>query len=334
MADQYEVIIIGGGPGGLTAGLYCGRARLKTLLLEKGVMGGQIITSNQVEDYPGFDLITGADLIERMEQQARKTGIEIQTRTVSGVGADGDAFIVETGGGTLRARALIIAAGGSARHLEVPGEQEFSAKGVTYCAICDAPLFRGKTVCVVGGGDSAAEESDVVAKYAQKVYVIHRGERLRSQKILQERMVANPKIAVLFNTVVKRIEGGEVVERIQLQDVKTKQERALACQGVFIAIGFDPNTGFFKMPIAKDARGYLLTDTVMQTSVPGIFAVGDVRSQLCKQVTNSTGDATTAAIAAEKYLNGTLQPAHGSLGLFVQSARGRERAAATAQHKE
>jgi len=316
--EEYDVVIVGGGPAGLTAGLYCGRARLKTVLLEKGPMGGQIIASNQVEDYPGFDLITGTDLIQRMEEQAKKSGLEIQYRRVTNIWVDGDWRVVETADGRLRAKAVIIAAGGSPRKLQVPGEQELSGKGVTYCAICDAPLFRDKVVCVVGGGDSAVEEATMVSKYASKVYVIHRRSSLRAQKVLQERLFNDPKIEMIWDTVVEAIGGHEAVEWMRLRHVKTGQTRTLACQGAFIAIGFEPNSNLFRDPIKRDARGYLVTDSVMQTTIPGIFAVGDVRSQLCKQVTNACGDATTAAIAAEKSIHGTLASAvaHETLGTF------------------
>lgn len=325
MADLFDVLIVGGGPGGLTAGLYCARARLRTLLVDKGPLGGQIIASNQVEDYPGFELITGAELIERMEQQARKAGLEIQYRTVTSIRSEGPAHAAETGEGPLKARTVILAAGGSARRLGVPGEQELSGKGVTYCAICDAPLFRGKTVCVVGGGDSAAEEATMVSKYAAKVYLIHRRDRLRAQKILQERLVADPKIEIRWDTVIERIEGADAVSRVILRHVKTQQSLTLDVEGVFVAIGFEPNAKLFGAgpAVQTDARGYVLTDSVMQTSRPGVFAIGDVRSQLCKQVTNACGDGTTAAIAAQKYLEGALsQVAHGSLGLFIDHHKG------------
>lgn len=302
MNDQFDLIIIGGGPGGLTAGLYGARANLKTLVLERYLPGGQLANTELVEDYPGFESILGPDLAAKMEAHARHFGMEIQTTDVSGIRCEGDIRIVETEAETYHARAVIVATGGSPVLLGVPGEKEFAGKGVSYCAICDGAFFKNQVIAVVGGGDAAVEEAGFLTKYGSKVYIIHRRDKFRAQKIIQTRAFENPKIEVIWDTVVTAIQGQDKVEHILLRHTRTGRQSELAVGAVFVFIGFHPNNQILPAGVKLDENGYILTDTHMQTSIPGIFAVGDVRQQLARQVTNAVGDGTTAAIAADKYI--------------------------------
>ncbi len=304
---DYNVIIVGAGPAGLTAALYAGRSMLRTVVLEAGVPGGELLRTETIEDYPGFEHIEGWDLAQRFENHARKFGAEFRTGgrvTAVRKGDDGN-FDVETEEGDhFRAPAVIVTAGGTPVLLNVPGEIEYAGKGVSYCAICDGAFFKGHTIAVVGGGDAAAEESDFLTRYAEKVYLIHRRDELRASAILQQRLKANPKIEVIWDTVVTSVEGDEkgLVHALRLRNVKTGAERCLDATGLFVFIGFRPNTGIVEAHVDHDEMGYLRTDINMQTSLGGLFAAGDVRAQLTRQVTTAAGDGTTAAIAAEKYL--------------------------------
>ncbi len=303
---DYEVVIVGAGPAGLCAGMYAGRAMLKAVVIERGASGGELLNTEIIEDYPGFEHIDGWDLAQKFESHALKFGVEIHRKTVETVRKlDAGTFETVTDGGDVyRSPAVIATAGGTPIKLGVPGELEFAGKGVSYCAICDGAFFRGHTIAVIGGGDAAAEESDFLTRYAEKVYLIHRREELRASKILQKRVFENPKIVPIWNTVVERIDADEqgLVNNIVLRDTRTAETRNLAATGVFIFIGFRPNTGIIEGHINHDASGYLTTDANMETSIRGLFAAGDLRSQLTRQVTTAVGDATTATIAAEKYL--------------------------------
>ena len=304
---EYDVIIVGAGPAGLTAALYAGRSMLRTVVLEAGVPGGELLRTETIEDYPGFEHIEGWDLAQRFENHARKFGAEFRTGgRVTGVrkGDDG-LFDVDTEeGDRFRAPTVIVTAGGTPVLLNVPGEIEYAGKGVSYCAICDGAFFKGHTIAVVGGGDAAAEESDFLTRYADKVYLIHRRNELRASGILQQRLLANPKIEVIWDTVVTAVEGDAkgLVHALRLRNLKTGAERSLAATGLFVFIGFRPNTSIVEAHVDNDEMGYLRTDANMQTSLGGLFAAGDVRAQLTRQVTTAAGDGTTAAIAAEKYL--------------------------------
>jgi len=286
--------------------MYAGRAMLKAVVIERGASGGELLNTEIIEDYPGFEHIDGWDLAQKFESHALKFGVEIHRKTVETVRKlDAGTFETVTDGGDVyRSPAVIATAGGTPIKLGVPGELEFAGKGVSYCAICDGAFFRGHTIAVIGGGDAAAEESDFLTRYAEKVYLIHRREELRASKILQKRVFENPKIVPIWNTVVERIDADEqgLVNNIVLRDARTAETRNLAATGVFIFIGFRPNTGIIEGHINHDASGYLTTDANMETSIRGLFAAGDLRSQLTRQVTTAVGDATTATIAAEKYL--------------------------------
>jgi len=302
---QYDVIIIGAGPAGLTAALYAGRARVKTVLLERGAPGGQLLNTDAIEDYPGFDHITGVELAQRMADQVTKFGVDLETTGVTGIRSRGNKKVVETENGTFTADFVILTAGGSPKKLGIPGEEEYQGRGVSQCAVCDGAFFKEQEVAVIGGGDAAVEEGVFLTRYCKKVYIIHRREEFRAQAILVEAARSNPKVEMITNTVVTEVSGVDSeVTGITLKDLKTGQTRPLPVTGVFVFIGFVPNTQFFDRHehVEHDPLGFLMTDATMQTSVPGVYAAGDVRSQLTRQITTAVGDATTAAIDAVKKL--------------------------------
>jgi thioredoxin reductase (NADPH) len=300
--NGYDVIIVGGGPAGLAAGLYAARMNLKALLLDRGPLGGQLLNTELIEDYPGFESILGSELSVRMADHARKFGLEIREfEPVSEIDVDGDLRIarLETGE-ELRAPALIMAAGGLPRKLQVPGEVELAGRGVSYCAVCDGAFFKQEVLAVVGGGDAALEEGDFLTRYASKVYIIHRRREFRAQPILQERARRNPKIEFIFDARVQDIHGDGKVRGLKYETGGEIVD--LPVGGVFIFVGFLPNSGLLKVHADHDAGGFLLTDRDMHTSIPGIWAVGDVRAQLTKQIATAVGDGTTAAVAASGYI--------------------------------
>jgi thioredoxin reductase (NADPH) len=300
----YDVIVVGAGPAGLCAGLYAGRGMLRTAIIERGAPGGELLNTDLIDDYIGFESIKGWELAEKMAAHALKFGAEMVTDTVKSIRkADDGWFDVRTDTGMYRAPAVILTAGGTPVKLGAPGEKEYAGKGVSYCAVCDGAFFRGEVLAVVGGGDAAVEEADYLTRYASKVYIIHRRDQFRASRIIQDRTLGNPKIEVLWNKIVDEIVGddGKVTE-LKLTDTVTGERLRLAVGGVFVFIGFRPNTHIVEGHARHDAAGYLITDDRMMTSIPGLFAAGDVRSQLTRQITTAVGDATTAAIAVEKYL--------------------------------
>jgi len=301
---QYDIVIVGAGPGGLCAGLYGARARRKTVCLEKYLPGGQIANTGEVEDYIGFDLISGAELSTKMADHAKKFGLEIESEEVEEVYCEGDDRVVRCASGNVfRAKAVILSTGGSPIKLGVPGEEEYAGKGVSYCAICDGAFFKDQVIAVVGGGDAAVEEGTFLTKFGSKVYIIHRRDELRAQKIIQKRAFDNPKVEFVWDSVVESVNGSDrQVTSITVKNVKTGATSDLAVGACFPFIGFVPNSNITREKLKTDEGGYILTDTKMETSVKGIFACGDVRSQLVRQITNAVGDGTTAAVAAEKYI--------------------------------
>lgn len=321
---EYEVVIVGAGPAGLTAAMYAGRSMLKSVIIESGVPGGELLKTEVIEDYPGFEHVLGHELADKFASHARKFGCEFhEYRDVVHVRRMADGSFETTAVDKIteeehvyRSPTVIVTAGGTPVYLNVPGETEFGqGKGVSYCAICDGAFFKGQTIAVVGGGDAAVEEADFLTRYAEKVYLVHRRGELRASKILQTRLFENPKIEVVWNKAVDEIAGDQEkgVQALRLRDTVTGETSRLDVTGVFIFIGFKPNTGVIDVGhYDHDAMGYVQTDVNMMTSVPGLFAAGDLRSQLVRQVTTAVGDATTAAIAAEKYLK-ALEDTHGDV---------------------
>jgi len=301
--NAHDIIIIGGGPSGLTAGLYASRGGLDTTLIERGLMGGQIGTAEEVDNYPGFpDGIGGYELTELMHRQATKYGLKTIIAEVTSVKPEGRQITVNTTQGDHHARALIIATGSERQKLGVLGEKEFSGKGVAYCATCDAAFFRNVPVAVVGGGDAAITEAMHLTKFASKVTIIHRRDRLRASAVLQGKALANPKIDFLWDSVIEEILGKTTVNSIRLRNVKTDTVSTMDIGGVFVAVGLQPNTDFIRGIVDIDQDGYIITSNTMEASSPGIFAVGDVRQGSARQAIVAAGDGATAALYAEKYL--------------------------------
>jgi len=304
---EHDVVIIGAGPAGMCAAMYAGRAMLNAVLLERGFPGGELLNTEIIEDYPGFEHILGSELAQKFADHAAKFGAVFKngvTVTTLRKRPDGMFETIADNGDVYLSPTAIITAGGTPVKLGVPGELEYAGKGVSYCAICDGAFFRNQTIAVVGGGDAAAEESDFLTRYADKVYLIHRRNELRASKILQQRVFQNEKIEPIWDSVVEQVEanGEGLVNNLRLRNISTGAARDLPATGMFVFIGFRPNTGIIEGHVAHDEMGYIVTDVNMQTSIPGLFAAGDLRAQLTRQVTTAVGDATTAAIAAEKYL--------------------------------
>ena len=300
----YDVVIIGGGPAGLTAGLYTARARLKSLLIEKGLPGGLVTTTEWVENYPGFEEgIMGVELAQKMEKQAVRFGLEIiqgtvmdisSNKKIKGISLEGDLHY--------EAKTIILATGAHPRLLKIEGEDEFRGRGVSYCATCDGAFYKGKKIAVIGGGDSAVQEAIFLTKFAEMVYVIHRRDQLRAEKILQERAFSNPKIKFIWNSVPEKISGDDGVNALHIRNLKACGNTVLDVQGVFIYIGYNPNTEFLRGLVDLDENNYIITDKNMAASTPGIYAAGDVRSKPLKQIATAVGDGATAAMAAVKYI--------------------------------
>jgi len=298
---MHDLIIIGGGPAGLTAALYAGRSRMDTLLIEKMSLGGRILMSEMIENYPGFPGgILTTELISRMEKQARELGVRIESDEV--LGLDCEKKTVKTSSRLHEARVIIIASGARARKLNVPGEEKYTGRGVSYCATCDAPFYKEKNVVIVGGGNAVAEEAIYLNRFASSVNIVHRRQDLRASMILQEKMQQEKKINFILNNVVTEIKGSQKVEAVRIRDLLTGKERDFSCDGVFIYIGYEPETTFLKGKLKMDETGFIITDEVMATSVEGVFACGDCRKKSLYQVINACGDGAVAADSAYKFI--------------------------------
>jgi len=299
----YQVVIIGGGPAGLTAGLYCARSRFNTLLIERGVIGGQITNAEQVENYPGFPKgIPGIELGQLIYEQAASYGLETLLAEVTKAVPNQRHNLVSTSEGDFVSESIIIASGSQFRKLGVPGEDKFVGKGVSYCATCDGPLFKGKTVAVIGGGDAAVTEALYLSKFASSVKVFHRRSQLRASKILQERAIVEPRIEFIWDTVVTQIEGDGAVKQLMLKSTKNAKISILELAGVFVAIGSEPNSAQWLGLLPLDKEGYIITNELMETKIPGIFVAGDVRHSSAKQAITAAGDGATAAMSAARFL--------------------------------
>ncbi|MFB3093334.1 MAG: NAD(P)/FAD-dependent oxidoreductase [Dehalococcoidia bacterium] len=301
--QEFEIVIIGGGPAGLAAGLYAGRARRKTVLLEKGVIGGQISLTELVENYPGIPSINGFDLAQAMLKQAESCGMETQFVETKALERDGKVWLVRTAEDEYLARAVIVTAGADYNKLGVPGEERLTGRGVSYCATCDAAFFKGQHVAVVGGGDAAMDEGLFTTRHVDKISVIHRRDRLRASAILQERAFANPKMEFVWNTVVTEILGEEAVTGVRLRNLEAGEDSSLDVAAVFIFIGQHPNTDVLGGLVPIDEGGHAVVNEWMETERPGLYVAGDARRNSARQVVSSAGDGATAAIAAEHYLS-------------------------------
>jgi len=299
-----DLIIVGGGPGGLSAGIYAMRAALATVLIEKGIMGGQVVMSDTVENYPGFENITGAELSQKFAEHAQSYGLKIIYEEVTEILPGLDYHTVKMANGEeYRTHGVILATGGSPRMLNVPGEMEYYGKGVSYCGVCDGFFFRNKTVVVIGGGDSAAEESLYLAKLAQKVYMVHRRDELRAGMILQQRVKSECKIEMLWNTVCTSINAGsDGVNSVSLKNIKTDEQRDLPTDGAFIFVGFNPNNRLVPRGVKMNTEGYVITNEKCETNIPGLYVIGDLREKFARQIVVSASDGCIAALAAAHYV--------------------------------
>jgi thioredoxin reductase (NADPH) len=298
-----DLIIVGSGPAGWTAGIYAGRAQLAPMLITGSAPGGQMALTSEIENYPGFPQgLSGQELTQLMQQQAERFGTRVQMDEVTAVELSTHPFKVTAYGDEYEAKALIVATGTSPRKLGAPGEAEFRGRGVSYCATCDGFFYQDRQVVVVGGGDSALEEAIFLTKFATQVHVVHRRDRLRAEKVFQERAFRNEKIAFIWDTVVTEILGEGKVTGVRLKNVKTEEESTMEADGVFIYVGTIPNTGFLEGQLELDDRGYIVTNRQCHTSVPGVFAAGDVQERVLKQVVTAVGSGAMAAMEAEKFI--------------------------------
>ncbi|MBU8911689.1 MAG: thioredoxin-disulfide reductase [Desulfobacterales bacterium] len=302
ITTDYDLVIIGAGPAGLTAGIYAARARMNVLLLEKVVPGGQILVTDWIENYPGFpEGISGFDLAEKMKTQAEELGLKIETAEVYSLNLSKESKEIVLKDRSITAKSLIIASGASPRKLGI-GEDKFMGKGISFCATCDAPFFKDKTVVAIGGGDTAVQEAIYLTKFANKVYLVHRRDELRATKILQERAFENDKIEFVWDSIPTGVEGFFGVEGVKVKNVKTNEEKTIKADGCFIWVGILPNTSFLNNAVKTDEFGFIRSDVKMQTSVPGVYAVGDVRDTPLRQISTAVGDAAIAAVSAEHFI--------------------------------
>ncbi len=301
---DYDLVIIGGGPAGLTAGLYAARARLNVIMIEKVVPGGQVLVTDLVENYPGFpEGIGGAELVQKITEQVKKFELNIENNEVVSVDLSEQVKKIQLGDRIITTDTIIIATGASPTKLNIPGEDNFYGKGVSFCATCDGPFFKDRILAAIGGGDTAVQESIFLTRFAKKVYIIHRRDQLRANKTLQERAFANEKIEFVWDSVVTSIEGSSDVEKISIKNIKTGETKQLGVDGCFVWVGIQPNTDFLKDTVALDELGFVIVDKNMQTSVSGVYAAGDARDTPLRQITTAVGDAAIAVSSAEHYIS-------------------------------
>jgi thioredoxin reductase (NADPH) len=324
--EKRQLVIIGAGPAGFTAAIYGRRAGLDTLLLENALWGGQVNNTEEIENYPGIKTISGIDLASAMREHAQGLKAEMRNCGVESLLLDGDEKIVRTDKGDIEADAIIIATGSTHSKAGFKGEEELAGHGVSYCSVCDGPLYEGAPLAVIGGGNTAVEEADYLTHFASKVYIIHRREELRASSMVVERAKANPKIEMLLGWVTDEITGGEMVQGVKLRNLKSGEEREISVEGVFVFVGTTPNAAFLKdVSIERSAKGWIKTDDMMETSVEGVFAAGDVREKFLRQVVTAAGDGATAAMAAydyissQHYLKSTLFEPERAVALFISS---------------
>jgi thioredoxin reductase (NADPH) len=305
LAEEYDVLIIGGGLAGMTAALFAARHGLKTALLERLMGGAGIVNVEKIENFPGFPQgIAGAELGPLVQDQAMSAGAQFLMGEATGIVRDGEHKVVSSDTGSYRAKALVLAAGSTLRHLGIPGEAELTGRGVSHCATCDGPLYTGQVVGVVGGGDSAADEAMTLTQYASQVLLFHRRDQLRAQHVLQERLVEHPKVELLWNTVVERVLGEETVSGVRARNTVTKMESSIELSGLFVYAGLQPNSALLQHLVKLDGSGHVPVNAWMETSVPGLYAVGDLRQHSAAQLVSVAGDGATAAIAAFRYIRG------------------------------
>ena len=303
MANDYDVLIIGGGLAGLTASIYSARYGLSTGVIELMMGGASIINLEKIENFPGFvEGISGAELGPAAQEQAMNVGVDFIMAEATGIKTDGDYKVVSTDSGDYRAKAVIVAAGSQLRHLGIPGEEEFNGRGVSHCATCDGPMFMGETVGVVGGGDSTADEALTLTEYAEKVMVFHRRDELRAQKILQDRLLRNPKIEMVWNAELQEIIGEDTVSGVKIKNVVTNHEETIGLTGLFVYVGLEPNSGIAAAVSKTDNAGHIDVNLSMETSTQGVYAVGDIRQSSARQLVASAGDGATAAVGAFNYI--------------------------------
>ena len=301
--ETYDLVIIGGGPGGITAAIYALRARMKLIMLERAGIGGQIALSDIIENYPGFPALSGPELMAKFEEHAKKEGLEVKNGLVSSIRKEDDLFTIEMGKESLSAKSVIIATGAEPSELGITGEREFFGRGVSTCATCDGPFYRGKDVAVIGGGDTAVKEAIFLSKLVKKVHIVHRRDQLRAEKVLQERIRSKDNVEFCWNHTGLEVKGDKMgVTGLVIEDKNSKEKRELKVDGVFIFVGLNPSTSFVECE--KDKFGFIKTDENMETSIPGLFAVGDCRITPLRQVATAVGDGAIAAMKAEEYVSG------------------------------
>lgn len=299
---MYDIVIIGAGPAGLSAGIYAARAKLSTLIIEKMYPGGQAATTDRIENYPGIESISGFELTDNMKNQAVKFGAKIETDEVKEIEKQGTGFLIQLKKESIESKAVIVATGAKPKKLGVKGESEFIGRGVSYCATCDGAFYTGKDIIVVGGGDTAIQEALYLTRFAKKVYVLHRRDELRATKILQDRAFNNDKIEIIWSSVVEEIKGKDKVEEMIIKNKNTGELSSIKIDGVFMAVGYEPDTSLIKELVTLNNDNYIITDDKMATSAPGLFAAGDIREKPLRQVVTAVADGAVAAVEAGKYI--------------------------------